>query len=114
MYCDITVFVTLLPPSLDGSMRLAARPTSPVISAPSQKQLLGLKNARWVSVHKVDVRMRLGKVAPFGRLQKSCNAVVRCASFNRCPIGGILSSPKCVMKSKYFPLHPCSDLMHIA
>jgi hypothetical protein len=34
------------------------------------KQLLGLKNARWVSVHEVNVRLSLGKLVPLGRLQE--------------------------------------------
>jgi hypothetical protein len=34
-------------------------------------------NARWVSVHEVDVRMSLGKLVPLGRLKKYCNAVAR-------------------------------------
>jgi hypothetical protein len=32
--------------------------------------VLGLKNARWVSVHEVDVRLRLGNIVPLGRLQE--------------------------------------------
>jgi hypothetical protein len=33
-------------------------------------QLLGLGNARWVSVHKADVgHLSLGKLVPLGRLQ---------------------------------------------
>jgi hypothetical protein len=31
---------------------------------------MGLMNARRVSVHKVNVRMSLGKLAPLGRLQE--------------------------------------------
>jgi hypothetical protein len=31
---------------------------------------MGLKNARWVSVHEVDIRMGLGKLVPLGRLQE--------------------------------------------
>jgi hypothetical protein len=42
------------------------------------KQLLGLRNARWVSVHKVDVHLSLGKLVPLGRLQE---IVQRC-----CPV----------------------------
>jgi hypothetical protein len=34
------------------------------------KRFLGLKNARWVSVHKSDVGMSLGKLVPLGRLQE--------------------------------------------
>jgi hypothetical protein len=34
------------------------------------KQLLGLRNARWVSVHEVDVRLSLDKLVPMGRLQE--------------------------------------------
>jgi hypothetical protein len=49
-------------------MRLAERPTSTVILAPLLKELLGLKNARWVSVHEGVVRMSIGKRAPLGRL----------------------------------------------
>jgi hypothetical protein len=31
---------------------------------------MGLRNARWVGVHEVDVRMSLGKLVPLGRLQE--------------------------------------------
>jgi hypothetical protein len=31
---------------------------------------MGLRNARWVSVHEVDVRLSLGKSVPLGRLQE--------------------------------------------
>jgi hypothetical protein len=31
---------------------------------------MGLMNARLVSVHKVDVRLSLGKLVPLGRLQE--------------------------------------------
>jgi hypothetical protein len=41
-----------------------------VVEAPLLKQLLGLRNARWVSVHKVDVRLSLGKLVPLGRFQE--------------------------------------------
>jgi hypothetical protein len=34
------------------------------------KHLLGLRHARWVSVHEVDVRLTLGKLVPLGRLQE--------------------------------------------
>jgi hypothetical protein len=32
--------------------------------------LLGLMNARWVSVHEVDVRLSFSKLVPLGRLQE--------------------------------------------
>jgi hypothetical protein len=50
-------------------MRRAERLTSAVL-APLLKQLLGLRNAPWVNVHEVDVRMSPGKRVPLGRLQK--------------------------------------------
>jgi hypothetical protein len=45
-------------------MRLAERPTSVEVLAPLLKHLLGLKNARWVNMHEVNVRMSLGKLVP--------------------------------------------------
>jgi hypothetical protein len=39
-----------------------------VVLTPLLKQLLGLKNARWMSVHEVVVRPSLGKRVPLGRL----------------------------------------------
>jgi hypothetical protein len=48
-------------------MRSIARLTS-VVLAPLLKQLLGLENARWMSVHEVVVRLTLGKRVPLGRL----------------------------------------------
>jgi hypothetical protein len=41
-----------------------------VVYAPLLKQLLRLKNARWVSVHEVDIPMSHGKLVPLGRLQE--------------------------------------------
>jgi hypothetical protein len=41
-----------------------------VVKAPLLKELLGLRNARWVSVHEVGVRLSLGKLVPLGRLQE--------------------------------------------
>jgi hypothetical protein len=41
-----------------------------MVKAPLLKHLLGLRNARWVSVHEVDVRMSLGKRVPLRRLQE--------------------------------------------
>jgi hypothetical protein len=41
-----------------------------VVKAPLLKQLLGLKNALWVSVHEVHVRLSLGKLVPLGRFQE--------------------------------------------
>jgi hypothetical protein len=52
-------------------MRPAERPTSAVILDPTkQKQSPRLENARWMSVHKVDARLSLGKRVPLGRLHK--------------------------------------------
>jgi hypothetical protein len=34
------------------------------------KPLPGLRDARWVSVHEVNVRLSLGKLVPIGRLQE--------------------------------------------
>jgi hypothetical protein len=34
------------------------------------KHLLGLKDARWMSVHQVNVRLSLAKRVPLGRLQE--------------------------------------------
>jgi hypothetical protein len=65
---DYTRHNRILP--LDGSMRPAERPTSAVILAILLKQSMKLRNARWVSMHEVDVRMTLGKRVPLGRLQK--------------------------------------------
>jgi hypothetical protein len=31
---------------------------------------MGLMNARWLSVHEVNVRLSLGKLVPLGRLQE--------------------------------------------
>jgi hypothetical protein len=31
---------------------------------------MGLRNARWISVHEVYVRMSFGKLVPLGRLQE--------------------------------------------
>jgi hypothetical protein len=54
----------------------------------------------------------LANLCHWGVSKKSCNAVVRCTSFNRCHIGGMSSSLKCVMKRKYLPRRPSNDLMH--
>jgi hypothetical protein len=51
-------------------MRQAGRPTTAVVLAPLHKYLMRLGNARWMSVHEVDVRMSMGKCMPLGRLQK--------------------------------------------
>jgi hypothetical protein len=40
-----------------------------VILAPLPKRLVGLKSAFYMSVHEVHVRMSLGKIGPWGRLQ---------------------------------------------
>jgi hypothetical protein len=44
--------------------------TSAVVLASLVKQLLGLMNARWMSVHEVDVRLSFGKRVPLGRLRE--------------------------------------------
>jgi hypothetical protein len=41
-----------------------------VVLAPLLKQLLGLGDARWVSVHEVYVRLRLGKLVRLGSLHE--------------------------------------------
>jgi hypothetical protein len=51
-------------------MRQTGRLTSVVVLAPLLKQILGLKDARWMSVHEVDVRNSLGNGAPLGRLKE--------------------------------------------
>jgi hypothetical protein len=50
-------------------LEVAARQTS-VFYAPLLKRLLGLRNARWVGVHEVNVRLSLGKLVPIGRHQE--------------------------------------------
>jgi hypothetical protein len=50
-------------------IEVAARQTF-VVEALLLKQLLGIKNARRVSVHEVDVRMIHGKLVPSGCLQE--------------------------------------------
>jgi hypothetical protein len=41
-----------------------------VVLVPLMKQFLGLMNTRWVNVHKVIVRMSMGKCVPLGRLKE--------------------------------------------
>jgi hypothetical protein len=55
-------------PSLTD-LEAAARQTS-MVYAPLLKQLLGLKNARWISAHEVNVCMSLDRHVPLGRLQE--------------------------------------------
>jgi hypothetical protein len=50
-------------------MRSLARLTT-VVLANLLKQLMGLRNARWMSVHEVVVRLSLDKRVPLGRLQE--------------------------------------------
>jgi hypothetical protein len=64
---DFTRHTRTLPLLTD--LEVAARLTS-VVYAPLMKQLLCLINARWVSVHEVDVRLSLGKLVPLERLQE--------------------------------------------
>jgi hypothetical protein len=52
------------------TMRPAERLAFMVILATLPKQLLGLMNARWISVHEVEVRLSLGKIVPLGRRPK--------------------------------------------
>jgi hypothetical protein len=40
-----------------------------VVLAPLLKQLIGLRNARWVSFHEVIARLRLGIRVPLGRFK---------------------------------------------
>jgi hypothetical protein len=54
---------------MNEAIRESARLTS-VALAPLLKHLLGLANARWVSLHEVVVRLGLGKRVPLGRLHK--------------------------------------------
>ena len=69
MQSCMTVLITLVPSPSCQIFEAAARRTS-VVQAPLLKQLLGLKNARWVSVHEVDVRLSFGKLVPLRRLQE--------------------------------------------
>jgi hypothetical protein len=48
-------------------MRPIGKVTSVVVLAPLLEQLLGLMDARLMSVREVDVRMSLGKRVPVGR-----------------------------------------------
>jgi hypothetical protein len=50
-------------------MTPVVRQTS-VVLAPLLKQLHGLMNARWVSVHEVVVRLIMYKLVPLGRLRQ--------------------------------------------
>ena len=64
---DYTRHTRTLPLLTD--IEAAARQTS-VVYAPLMKHLLGLRHARWVSVHEVNVSTSLGKLVPLGRLQE--------------------------------------------
>jgi hypothetical protein len=42
-----------------------------VVLAPLLKQILGLRDARWMSVNEVDVRLSLGERVPLGSLPET-------------------------------------------
>jgi hypothetical protein len=51
-------------------MRPVVKVTSTVVFTRSWKQSLELKNARWMCVHEVGVRLSLGKRVPLGSLHE--------------------------------------------
>jgi hypothetical protein len=96
-----------------------------VVLAPLLKQFLGLRDARWICVHEVDVRLSLGKRVPLGRLpetllRRSTMDLVQPVrdKWNVVSPNVIVipeqpsSSPNSVMKIKYLPLRLVNDLMH--